>query len=227
MTVFDRPPTDAELQTLADPAGAPPYLTLVDDGTTLTARPRAWPAALYWASMSVPVVSWCVALVWKWGELFGSEDAASRGCAAVMSAGMLVVPAAGWFGFQWHNRHTIRADEFFSLDRVAGTLTLPRAGVSLRRGEVVQVVELHGWHRVRDADGSSADYLREVSVLAVGASGQLTRYAVVIAGHAKPVRLVATALSAAFGAPHRKFVESLLRGGRWRSECRSPQATKV
>lgn len=227
MTVFDRPPTDAELQTLADPAGAPPYLTLVDDGTTLTARPRAWPAALYWASMSVPVVSWCVALVWKWGELFGSEELSNRGTAAVMTAGVLVFPVFGYHLFEWHNRHAIRADEFFSLDRVAGTLMLPRAGVSLRRGEVVEVVEVHGWHRVRDADGSSADYLREVSVLAVGASGQLIRYAVVIAGHAKPVRLAATALSAAFGTPHREFVESLLRGGRWRSERRSPQATKV
>ena len=215
MTILSRPPTDAELQTLVDPERAPPYLTINDDGTKLTARPRAWPAAIYWASMSVPVVSWCVALVWKWGELFGSEELSDRGTAAVMTAGVLVLPVFGYHLFEWHNRNTIRADEFFSLDRVAGTLTLPRAGLSLRRGEVVEVIEVHGWHRVRDADGSSADYLREVSVLAVGASGQLIRYAVAIAGHAKPVGRAAKALSKAFGVPHRKLVESLF-GGSWR-----------
>lgn len=215
MTDFNRLPNDAELQTLVDPVGAPPYLTLVDDGVTLTARPRAWPAALYWASMSVPVVSWCVALVWKWDELLDSEDAFSRGCAAAMTAGMAVAPAAGWFGFRWLNRHTVRADEFFTLHRAAGTLTLPRVGVTLRRGEVVEVVEVHGWHRVRDAEGSSADYLREVSVLTVGPSGRAERHSVAVAGHAKPVGLVAAALSGAFAVPRRKLVEPLF-GGAWR-----------
>ena len=132
-----------------------------------------------------------------------------------MTAGMLVGPVVGWFGFQWWNRHSIRADEFFSLDWVAGTLTLPREGVVLRHGQVVEVVEVHGWYRVRDADGSSAHYLREVSMLADGPFGQLTRYAVVIAGHAKPVGRAAKALSEAFGVPHRKLVESLF-GGSWR-----------
>lgn len=217
MTILSRPPTDAELQTLVDPERAPPYLTLTDDGTVLTARPRAWPGALYWASVGVPVVSWCVALVWEWDELLGSDDVVSRGHAAVMTAGMLVGPVVGWFGFQWLNRHTVRADEFFVLDRAGGTLTLPREGVVLQHGEVVEVVEVHGWHRVRDAEGSSADYLREVSVLAHGPSGQLTRHAVVIAGHAKPVGRAAKALSAAFGVPHRKLVESLF-GGSWRRQ---------
>ena len=211
----DRPPADTELQSLVAPSGAPPYLTLADDGTTLAARPRPWPAALYWASMSLPLGGWGVALVWKWADLLGSPDPLFRGAAILMTVLMPLVTAVGWFGFQWLNRHTIRMDDFFTLDRAAGTLALPRVGVILRRGEVAEIVEVHAWVRVRDAEGSSADYLREVSVLAHGPGEQLARYAVVIAGHAKPVGLVAVALARAFGVPHRKLVESLF-GGTWR-----------
>jgi hypothetical protein len=214
VVMLDRSPTDAELQTLVAPEGAPPYLTLKDDGTTLAAQPSPRPAALYWASMSLPAVGWIIALVGKWDELLGSPDVYSRLFSAIMTAGMVVVPVIGWFGFQWLNRHSIREDEFFVLDRVAGTLRLPRAGVILRRGDVAEVIEVHGWHRVRDAEGSS-DYLREVSVLAHRPAKQLARYAVVVAGHAKPVGRVAAALAGTFAVPHRKLVESPF-GGSWR-----------
>lgn len=215
MDIFDRSPSNAQLQTLVDPEGAPPCLTLTDDGTTLSARPRPWPMAVYWAGVSLPVVGWCVALVWKWDDLLGSQDGHRRVHAAVMTGGMLVVAVGGWFGFQMLNRQGIRADRFFVIDRAGCTLTLPRVGVTLRRGDVTEVVEVHCWHRVRDAEGSSATFLREVSVLARGPGGQLSRYAVVVAGHSKPVGQVAVALSSTFAVPHRKLVESLF-GSSWR-----------
>lgn len=217
MTVFDHPPTDAELRTLVDSAGMSSYLKLTDDGTIFTAR-RVWPEALYWASVGPIVALWCVALVWKWDELLGSDDSIWKSSATVMSIGMVILPAVGLLWLRRQNR-LFRTDEFFTLDRTAPTLTLSRNGVALRHDEVVAVTEVHAWHFTHDAEeGVSADYLREVSVLATDASGQFARHSVVIAAHAKPVGLVAAALAAAFGVQHRKFVESFFFVGRWRTE---------
>jgi hypothetical protein len=208
-------PSDEELRTLVDPERAPPYLTLDDDGTILTARPRPWPVALYWASMSLPLLGWSAALVWKWDELLGSPHPFERAFSAVMTIGMLAAAVLGRVAFGWLARRHTRTDPFFILDRAAGTLTLLRAGVTVRRGDVEEVIEVHGYHRVADAEGSSADYLREVSVLARGQAGLLVRYPVVVAGHAKPVGRVAAELAEVFGIPRRKMVESFF-GRSWR-----------
>jgi hypothetical protein len=213
VVAFENPPTDEELRTFADPQGASFSVRLDDDGTTLTARPKPFPMWFAWGSLLLPTIAVYVGLVYEDG--FNHPDPLFRLFWSVTAIG--TPPWVVVFGLfvRWMFRSQIRHDDFFTLDRAAGTLTLPRAGVVLRRGEVVELVEVHATHWVKHSDGWSGDYIRELSVLARGPDGTLIRYPVVAAGHAKPVGRVVAGLSELFGVPRRKLVRALFFGG-WR-----------
>lgn len=213
MVAFETPPTDEELRSFADPGGASPYVRLDDDGTTLTARPKPFPMWFVWVCLLVPAAVAYATLVWAWVHINHPLcHIIVIGIAVFWIPGALVTTRIIIGGVL---QAQIRHDDFFTLDREAGTLTLPRAGVVLRRREVVELVEVHATHWVKDSDGCSGEHIRELSVLARGPDGTLTRYPVVASGYAKPVGRVAAGLSEFFGVPRRKLVKPLFLGG-WR-----------
>ena len=213
MTTFDMPPADEDLRALADPDGASVYVRLDDDGTTLTGRPKGIPMWFVWVCLLVPAGIFVGALVWM--NPFADPDPLTRAWGFLAALAIPVVLVGGPLVFARLNRLEGRRGDFFVFDRAAGSLTLPRAGVTLRRGDVAELVEIRAWRRVRYRRGRSDTYVHELSVLARGPGGTLTRYPVVGAGHGKPVARVADELAAAFGVPRRTLVEPLFFG-RWR-----------
>ncbi|HJZ55741.1 MAG TPA: hypothetical protein VKE74_12305 [Gemmataceae bacterium] len=213
MVTFEKPPTDEELRSFADPQGASIYVHLEDDGTTLTGRPRWLPMWFVWACLLIPFAVGVGSLIWM--NPFADPDPLVRLWGYLAAVALPVILVLCRVGIGWLIRMRIRPDDFFTLDRAAGTLTLPRTGVVLRSEDVVELVEVHGWHRVRDGEGWSNNYIRELSALTRGPDGALIRYPVLAAGHAKPVGRVAAELGELFGVPRRKLVEALFFGG-WR-----------
>jgi hypothetical protein len=214
VVVFEKPPTDEELRSFADPHGASMYVRLDDEGTTLTGRPRWLPMWFVWACLLAPAAVGIGALIWE--NPFRDPDPLIRLYFVLFAAAIPVSVILGRILFGLLIRRETDRGVFFVLDRAAGTLTLPRAGVVLRPGEVVELAEVHGWHWTRDAEGWSGNYIRELSALACGPGGAVIRYPVVAAGHAKPVGRVAAELAEFFGVPRRKLAQSLV-GGRWRT----------
>lgn len=213
MVAFEKPPTDEELRSFADPEGTPPYVRLDDDGTTLTARPQPIPSWFIATCLLVPTAVAVGALIWE--NPFDDPDPLVRLMGFLFAAAIPLTVIPGWFVVRWITRVGVRQDDFFVLDRAAGTLALPRAGVTLRRDELVELVEVHGWYWRMGGEGPVGEYIRELSVLARGSGGTLVRYPVVAAMHAKPVGRVAAELAELFGVPRRKLVEGMI-SGRWR-----------
>ena len=215
MVTFDKPPTDEELQSFVDPGGGSHYVRLEDDGTTLTGRPKPLPMWFVWGSLLLPGIAVYVGLVYEDG--FNHPDPLFRlfwWFMAIVTPLWIIV-----FGLflRWIMRSEIRHDDFFILDRGAGTLTLPRVGIILTRGDVVELVEVRATHWVEDDEGWSGNHIVELSALVHFPAGKLIRYQVLAAGHAKPVRRVATELAEVFNIPRRRLRKPLLFGG-WRRE---------
>ena len=189
------------------------YAHLEDDGTILTAHPRSIPLWFVWTCLLIPTAVGVGDLVWT--NPFADPDPLVRlwGYLAAAIIPLAVVTMRLVIGLVI--RRETEKGTFFVLDRATGTLTLPRSGVVLCREDVVELVEVHGWHRVKDSDGSSNNYIRELSALARSPDGTLIRYPVLAAGHAKPVDRVAAELGELFGVPRRKLVEAMVLGG-WR-----------
>jgi hypothetical protein len=150
-----------------------------------------------------------------WENPFASPDPLTRVMGFFFAAAIPASAIPCWLVFRWVTRAQVRPDDFFVLDRAAGTLTLPRAGVTLRRDELIELVEVHAWYWKSDSEGWMGDYFRELSILARGPDGTLVRYSVLASGHAKPVGLVAAELAEVFGVPRRKLVEGMI-SRRWR-----------
>lgn len=216
MVTFTTPPTDEELRSFADPQGASEYVHVEDIGTTLTARPRPVPMWFVWGSLLLPTLAVYTGLVYEDG--LNDPDPVFRLFWHVMAFGTPLLVVVFGLILGWLFRSRIRHDDFFTLDRAAGTLTLPRAGVTLRGEQVVELVEVHATHWVRDSEGWSGIRIRELSVIVRGSEGAFARYPVVAAGHAKPVSRVAAELSEFFGVPRRSLVKPMFFGG-WRREA--------
>jgi hypothetical protein len=215
VVTFDKAPTDEELQSFVDPEGMSPYVQLDDDGTTLTARPKPFPMWFVWASLLLPGIGVYVGLVYEDG--LNHPDPVFR--LFWWFTAIAVPPWIIVFGLflRWILRSEIRHDDFFVLDRDAGSLTLPRVGVTLARGDVAELVEVHANHWVKLSDGWAGNHILELSALTHGLDEKLVRYSIMAAGYAKPVRWVAAELAELFGVPRRKLKKSLL-SGRWRRE---------
>jgi hypothetical protein len=215
VVTFDKPPTDEELQAFVDPEGASPYVGLEDDGITLTGRPKPFPMWFVWVSLLVPAAGMYAALAWEWSH---NNDPLFRVMAlftAIIWVPLSVITCA--IIFEMIIKGEIRHDDFLVLDRVAGTLTLPRVGVTLSKGDVVELVQVSANHWVKHDDGWSGQYIHELSLLTLRPDGVLIRYQVIASLHAKPVRRVAAELAALFGVPRRKLRKPVLFG-RWRRE---------
>jgi len=216
VVTFDKPPTDKELQPFVDPQGTPPYVGLEDDGTSLTGRPKPFPMWFVWGSLLLPGISVYVGLVYEDG--FHHPDPLFQLFWWFMA--IATPPGSIVFGLFLRSvfNGEIRHDDFFILDRAAGTLTLPRVGVILSKGDVVELVEVRATYWVKDDDGWSGNHILELSALARGRDGKLIRYQVLAGGYAKPVRRVAAELAELFGVPRRKLRKPLFFG-RWRRDA--------
>lgn len=215
MTTFETLPSDEELQSFADPEGTPPYVRLQDDGTTLRGWPRPFPMWFVWVCLLVPAAAMDLGLAWEWPR---NPDPLFRGMAiftAVVWAPLAVIGGRLLIGAIL--KAQVRPDVFFILDRAAGTLTLPRVGVTLRRGDVVELVEIRDTFWKRSGDGWGGESITEVSVIARDEDGKWVRYSVMAAGYAKPVRRVAAELAEQFGVPLRILTKPAFFG-RWRRE---------
>ena len=135
---FDHPPADEELQFLVDPDKAPPYLRPEDDGTTLTVSPK--PFSMWFFQLIIWPVAAVITTAVGWEDIAAAQNPALRG---LIFAVAIFAPMAVGFPLLVSAivHHRMRADPFFVLDRAAGTLTLLRAGVTLRRGDVVEFTE--------------------------------------------------------------------------------------
>jgi hypothetical protein len=216
VVTFDTRPTDEQLRSFADPQGAAPSARLDDDGTTLTARPSSIPRGFFWVCLLVPEAICVGALVWR--NPFAAPDPVERLLGYLFACAIPASIVLTRIVFGLLIRHDARLGDFFVLDRAAGTLNLLRAGVTLRREDVVELVEVQGRHRTRvEGEGWHGEYIRELSVLARTPDGSLARYPVLAATYARPVRRVAVELAELFDVPQRTLVGPVFFGG-WRRE---------
>ena len=159
MVTFEKPPTDEELRSFVDPQGTPPYVRLEDDGTTLTARPKSFPMWFVWVCLLVPATGMYAALAWEWSR---NNDPLFRVMAITTVLFVPVAVIGSRFLIGAVLKEQVRHDDFFTLDGVGrARCTLPRAGVTFRREDVVETrFEVHATHWVKDSEGWSGEYIR-------------------------------------------------------------------
>src|SRR5262249_8969970 len=104
-----------------------------------------------WACLLIPAAVAVGSLVWM--NPFADPDPLVRLWGSLAAVAIPVTVVSCRLGIGWLIRVTMRPDDFFTLDRAAGTLALPRAGVVLRRDELVELVEVHGNYWRYDGEG--------------------------------------------------------------------------
>jgi hypothetical protein len=193
MQVLDAEPTDAQLALLLDPEGQSVSVQVDDTPEHLVAQSCGFPLWLATVCAVIPVGIGTVYLVNK-----AFQQGLHPFDVLGLATGYLAAPT--FIGLVWLlNREQVKKGEFFVLDKVQHTLTLPRSKVQLQDGQIQGFVEVHAWHTVRDDGGSSSDWLAELSVLVRARDGKLARYPVIACQHTGAVRRLGEALAEFFG----------------------------
>jgi hypothetical protein len=193
MEVFDAELTDARLALLVDPGGRSVSAQVEGTPERLVARPRGIPLWFVTACAVIPV-----------GILTGylANKAFQAGLQPFdvlgLTAGYLAVPTL--IGLVWWlNREHAKRGDFFVLDKVQRMLALPRNGLHLHYGQIQGFVEVHAWHTVTDEEGSSSEWLAELSVLVCTGNGKIARYPVIACQRTGAVRRLGESLAEFFG----------------------------
>jgi hypothetical protein len=197
MQVFDAEPTDARLARLVDPGGRSVSVQVEDTPERLVAHPRGFPLWFVTVCVMIPVSILTGYLATK-AFPPGLHPFEVLG----LAAGYLAAPtliAMVW----WMNREQVKRGDFFVLDKVQRSLALPRSGVHLLHGQIRGFVEVHAWHTVRDEEGSSSEWLAELSVLARTGNGEIVRYPVIACQRTGAVRRLGESLAQFFGVERR------------------------
>jgi hypothetical protein len=197
MHVFDAELTDARLAGLVDPAGRSVSVRVEDTPERLVVRPRGFPLWFVTVCVMIPVSILTGYMATKAFQA-GLHPFDVLG----LAAGYLA--AATLIGLVWRmNREQLKRGDFFVLDKVQRSLALPRSGVHLPHGQIGGFVEVHAWHTVRDEEGSSSEWLVELSVLAHTGNGEIARYPVIACQRTGAVRKLGESLAQFFGVERR------------------------
>jgi hypothetical protein len=197
MQDLDAELTDARLAGLVEPVGRSVSVQVEDTPERLVARPCGFPLWFVTVCMIIPVsilTAYMAIMVFQAGlRPFDMLGLAAGYLAAPMLIGLV------W----WQNREQVKRGDFFVLDKVQRSLALPRSRVHLPCGQIRGFVEVHAWHTVRDEEGSSSEWLAELSVRASIGNGEIVRYPVIACQRTGAVRRLAESLAQFFGVERR------------------------
>jgi hypothetical protein len=197
MQVFDTELSEAQSAMLVDPEGRSVSVQVEDTPERLVAHPRGFPLGFVIACVAIPV---CIFT----GYLANKALHAGLHPFDVLGLAAGCLAAATLIGLAWRmNREQVKKGDFFVLDKVQRTLALPRSGLQLQPDQIQGFVEVHAWHTVRDNEGSSSEWLAELTVLVRTASGEVDRYPVIACQRTGAVRRLGKALAEFFGVERR------------------------
>jgi hypothetical protein len=208
MQGFDTERTDSRLPVLLDPAGRSVSVQVEDAPERLVAHPRGYPLWFVTVCVMIPVGILTAYLVNKAFQQ-GLHPFDILG----LVAGYLAAPTLIGLVW-WMNREQVNRGDFFVLDKAQRTLALPRRGLHLQPGQIQGFVEVHAWYTVREEEGTSREWLAELSVLVRTGNGEIARYPVIACLRTAAVRRLGESLAGFFGVERR--VLTLSRRTRWR-----------
>jgi hypothetical protein len=216
MQLCDTALTDARLAGLLDPNGRSVSVRLDDTPQRLVAHPRGFPLWFVVVCAVIPVGTLTAYLVHK-----ALQQALHPMEIVGLACGYLAAPTL--IGLVWRmNREQTRRGDFFVLDKVQRTLDLPRQGLHLRDGQIQGFVQVHAWHTERDDEGSSSEWLAELSVLVRAARGEVTRYPVLTCLRTGAVSRLGESLAEFFGVERRVVTLNWRTRRRQRAELSPP-----
>jgi hypothetical protein len=173
MRTYDQEPTDAELAEFLDPKGRALGLRIVDSTDELIVEPRGVSLWLAAVSLLIPVIgSAGYVMHRKWHGTFEPSDSLPL---------VLCVITFPLFlgGTHLLNQFICAKGRFCVLDKKKRILSLSRSGEEIRAEQIDCIVEVHGWHTVREKwHGSDSTWMGELSVLVHGNDGKLVHHAV-------------------------------------------------
>jgi hypothetical protein len=196
MQAFDAERTDARLAELLDPRGRSVSVRVDDTPERLVARPRGFPLWFVAVCAVIPVGTFT-------GYLLNKAFQQAPHPLEILGLISGYLAAATLIGlFWWMNREQMKKGDFFVLDKVRRTLSLPRSGLHLEHNQIQGFVEVHAWHTVRYEEGPSSEWLAELSVLARTADSETARYPVIACQRTGAVRRLGKLLAEFFGVEH-------------------------
>jgi hypothetical protein len=110
----------------------------------------------------------------------------------------------------WYNRAEAKRGEFFVLDKLRRTITLPRNGQQIEESQIQEFTEVHAWHVHANCNGSSRERLCELSVVIRTESPETATLPLVTSLHARAVHKIGRKL-AAFYAVELRVVKAKWR----------------
>lgn len=170
-----------------------PTLRVVDTPRVMRGEPAkfvVWFAPLFAVLSELPVLG-----VFVWLDFHGRVQGGPLGPFIYVFAFLaFVTPIV--FVILWSQR-IVAGGPYFVIDKVAGTLELPRNGVILARKAVQRIIQVRGWKK----GGEGKTWTREISVLVTTDDGRLARYLVAFDSSVIGRRRIANTLADAFGVP--------------------------
>ena len=189
---------------LLAPAGRSHSIRLVEDVDGLTGHPVGRPSWVLWMAFGPVAVGLIAAAVYERDDLL-ALPAVTLVAVVALVALMFAIIVAGFVAFyEWQNQRMTAPGPFFHADAAGRWLALPRSGVRIDRADILGFTELRAWHTVRDSEGSSSDWLGEVSVLVRGPGEEVGRHLVVTAERADVVSRIGRRLAEVFGVECRR-----------------------
>jgi hypothetical protein len=217
MQVFNTVPTDGQMASLLDPQGRSVGVKIEDTAEALVARPGLFP--LWVVALSCSAVLGVAG--WYWTVKAGRQGLDQQDAKAI--AVFAVVALLLFVGVWAINRYLRSKGDYFVLDRVQRTLTLPRLNLTIPARQIQGFFELHAWHLLAkglvlersdddDRDGASEPGLVyrehwvwtcELSVLVHLPNKQIARHPVVIGDSARKISRLGETLATFFQVERR------------------------
>jgi hypothetical protein len=191
--IFDSEPGEPELTTFIDPFPVTSVSLRIVETSRMISGEAATIPLLFVMICELPVAGILV-----WLDLQGRLPIAGLPrpllyvLVSLACAGPLVI-------IHFINRAIVASGKFFVLDRMAGTLELPRYCITLSKAAILRFVEVSGFKGHREKS-----WVRELSVLAETKDGRIARYPVVLDSFMFSFpkrRQIGKELSEFFGAP--------------------------
>jgi hypothetical protein len=192
MQTFDTEPTELQLAALLEPEGYSLYLDIEDTTEKLIAHPLGMPTWVYSICILGPCVIGIATVINEFGR-HGINFLFLLFLVAGLITPLFLFPLCSMV----NRKYTERGD-FFILDKLEKSLSLPRNGTVIPHDRVCRFVELHAWHIVDDSEGRQCNWLSELSVIVRTDDTKLCRYPVVSCLYRRRVHELGETLSQFF-----------------------------
>lgn len=209
MQLLDTELSESQLAQLVDPEGSSLSVWIEDTPDRLVAHPRGIPLWFVTVCVVIPGVLLIGALV------YAVIHEGFHPFSLILGIAMSIPAAAFVIGLVWLiNRERARKGDFFILDKIERTLTLPRSNVQLPYLQIQRFVEVHSWYKEGKGSEATITWLAELSVLVPAEEGKFARYSVIVCEYSKHVHRIGDLLSEFFG------VERQVLKWNWRTRRR-------